>query len=121
VALLAGLILAPGPAPARASIVALPHGAHPVNVNVSFNTQVPLVDLSEETVTAAQRSGRKYVYRMGRDECAILKTVIARTCRLTNLNINTQVQQHNPAQPPRLHISGNATFTISLKEDDAGG
>ncbi len=122
VALLAGLMLAPGLAPAKASIMApFPGGGQPVNVNVGFNTQVPLPDLSEETLAAVQKAGREYVYRLGRSECALLKAIIAKTCRLTNLNINTQIQQHNN-QPPRLHINGNATFTISLKEEaDAGG
>ncbi len=120
VALLAGLALAPGAAPAEASIMALPHGTQPVNVSVGFNTQVPLPDLSEPTLAAAQRAGREYVYRLGRDECALLKAVIAKTCRLTNLNINTQIQQHNSPGAPLLTINGNATFTISLK-DEAGG
>jgi hypothetical protein len=121
-ALLAGLVLAPGAAPAEATIMALPHGTRPVNVSVGFNTQVPLADLSEETLAAAQKAGREYIYRLGRDECALLKAIIAKTCRLTNLNINSQIQQHNTAQPPRLHINGNATFSISLKDAaEAGG
>ena len=114
---LAGLTLAPGAAPAEASILALPHGTQPVNVSVGFNTQMPLPDLSADTLAAAQQAGREYVYRLGRDECALLKEIIAKTCRLTNLNINTQIQQHN--NPPQLYINGNATFAISLK--DAGG
>ncbi len=120
-ALLAGLALAPGAAPAEATIMALNLGTQPVNVSVGFNTQVPLADFSEETLAAAQRAGREYVYRLGRDECALLKAIIAKTCRLTNLNINSQVQQqrHNAAQP-MLHINGNATFTISLKNDGEG-
>ncbi len=119
-ALLAGLALTPGPAPAAASIMAPFDGGQPVNVSVGFNTQVPLPDMSEAALAAAQRAGREYVYRLGRDECALLKATIAKTCRLTNLNINTQIQQHNNAQPPRLHINGNATFTISLKDDGDG-
>ena len=119
-ALLGALTLAPGLAPAEASIMApFPGGGQPVGVNVGFSTQMPLPDLSEETLAAAQKAGREYVYRLGRDECTLLKATIAKTCRLTNLNINTQIQQHNN-QPPRLHINGNATFTISLK-DEAGG
>ncbi len=120
VALLGTLTLAPGLAPARSSIIALPHGAQPVNVSVGFNTQVPLPDLSEAALAAAQRAGRAYVYRLGREECVLLKEIIAKTCRLTNLNINTQIQQHNNAQP-LLYINGNATFTISLKDEVAGG
>ncbi len=116
--LLAGLVLAPGAAPAEATIMALPHGSRPVNVNIGFNTQVTLADLSEETLAAAQRAGREYVYRLGREECALLKAIIAKTCRLTNLNINSQIQQYDNPGAPLLYINGNATFTISLKDED---
>ena len=118
-ALLAGLTLAPAPAPAEASFLAQPFGGQPVNVSVGFSTQVPLPDLSEETLATAQRAGRAYVYRLGRDECALLKATIAKTCRLTNLNINTQIQQHNNPGAPLLYINGNANFTISLKDEAA--
>ncbi len=120
VALFAGLALAPGMAPAEASIMALPLGTQPVNVSVGFNTQIPLPDMSEDTLAAAQKAGREYVYRLGRDECALLKEIIAKTCRLTNLNINTQIQQHNNPGAPLLYINGNATFTISLKDAAEG-
>jgi len=119
VALLAGLVLAPRAAPAEASIMAPFDGGQPVNVSVGFSTQVPLPDLSEETLATAQRAGRAYVYRLGRDECALLKATIAKTCRLTNLNINTQIQQHNNPGLPLLYINGNANFTISLKDEAA--
>ncbi len=121
VALLAGLMLAPGAAPAEASILAPFDGGQPVNVSVGFNTQVPLPDLSEETLATAQRAGREYVYRLGRDECALLKATIAKTCRLTNLNINTQIQQQHNQGAPLLYINGNANFTIILKDEDAAG
>ncbi len=120
-ALLAGLSLGPAAAPAKASILALPHGTQPVNVSVGFNTQVPLPDLSEETLAAAQKAGREYLYRLGREECALLKAVIAKTCRLTNLNVNTQIQQHYNVAQPVLQINGTANFTISLQDEEAGG
>ncbi len=122
-ALLAGLSLGPAAAPAQASILALPHGGQPVNVSVGFNTQVPLPDLREETLAAAQKAGREYLYRLGREECVLLKAVIAKTCRLTNLNVNTQIQQqyHRNAAQPMLHINGTANFTISLQDEEAGG
>ena len=81
---------------------------------------MPLPDLSQQTLADAQKAGREYLYRLGSEECALLIATIAKTCRLTNLNINTQIQQHNPGQP-LLYINGNATFTISLKDDAAGG
>ena len=121
-ALIAGFTLAPAAASAEASILALTRGGQPVNVSVAFNTQVPLPDLSEAALDAAQRAGREYLYRLGREECALLKAVIAKTCRLTNLSVNTQIQQqHRNAAQPLLHINGNASFTIGLKDDEPGG
>jgi hypothetical protein len=117
-ALLAGLALAP--ASAETSILALPYGGQPVDVRVGFNTQMPLPDLSEETLAAAQKAGREYLYRLAHGECALLKAVIAKTCRLTSLNVNSQIQQHTAAQP-LLHINGNANFIINLKRDEEAG
>ncbi len=121
-ALIAGLALAPAAAPAETSVLAPFPGGQPVSVSVAFNIQVPLPDLSEATLAAAQKAGREYLYRLGREECALLKAVIAKTCRLTNLSVNTQIQQQrNNAAQPLLHINGNASFTIGLKDDEAGG
>ena len=117
-ALLAGFLLALAAAPAKATSFAMPHGAQLVNVSVGFNSQLPLPDLGEETLAAAQKSGREYVYRLGREECALLEATIAETCRLTNLNVNTQIEhqyRHNTVQP-HLRINGNATFSITLKD-----
>jgi len=119
VALLAGLALAP--AAAEASILAPFDRGQPVNVNVGFNTQVPLPDLSEETLAAAQKAGREYLYRLGGEECALLLATIAKACRLTNLNINTQIQQHNDPAQPLLYVNGNASFVIGLKDAAPGG
>jgi hypothetical protein len=106
--------------PASATVRSMPlHGAQVVNVSVGFNTQVPLADLSEETLAATQKAGREFIYRMARDECAVLEAIIAETCRLTNLNISTQLQRHNPQNPVMLYINGNATFAIGLKSGEA--
>ena len=102
-------------APAFASNVYAPGGATPVNVSVGFNSQLPLPDLEEETIRAAQLSGREYLYRASSEECTLLLETIAETCRLTNLNINTQVQQHQPGNP-MIYTNASASFTITLKE-----
>jgi hypothetical protein len=94
------------------------HAADVVSVSVNFNTQVPLADLSEETLATSQKAGRKFVYRLARDECAVLKAIIAKTCRLANLNISTQIQNYQNQNPIMLHVNGNANFVISLKDDE---
>lgn len=118
-AILAGAALSSGtvmPALASARSVQL-QGVEVVNVSVGFNTQVPLPDLREDTLAESQKAGRKFVYRMARDECAVLRATIAETCRLANLNVNTQVQSPNQG-PVLLYINGNANFAISLKSGD---
>jgi hypothetical protein len=105
------------PASAGARSMAL-HAADVVSVSVNFNTQVPLADLSEETLATSQKAGRKFVYRLARDECAVLKAIIAKTCRLANLNISTQIQNYQNQNPIMLHVNGSANFVISLKDDE---
>ncbi len=107
-ALLAGLSLGPAAGPAKASILALPHGTQPVNVSVGFNTQVPLPDLREETLAAAQKAGREYLYRLGREECALLKAVIAKTCRLTT-SASTPRSSSSATTPPSRCSTSTAT------------
>jgi len=90
-----------------------------VNVSVNFSTQVPLPDLSEAAIAETQKSGRLSLYRLARDECEVMKSVIAEACRLTNMNISTQIQNYNNQNPVMLYINGNANFTISLKDEAA--
>jgi len=116
-AISAGLGLAP-PA-AGATVLAFPDVEQPVNVSVGFNTQLPLSDLSLEALAETQKAGREYPYRMAQEECPLLEATIAETCRLTSLNINTQIQQHRKAQP-LLNINGNASFSITLKDAAPG-
>jgi hypothetical protein len=106
------------PTSAAAQPTAFPP-ARVVNVAVNFSTQVPLPDLSEAAVEASQKSSRIALYRLARDECAVMKTVIAEACQLTNMNISTQIQNYNNQNPVTLYVNGNANFTISLKDGAA--
>ncbi len=103
--------------PASASAQSPFAPAQVVNVSVNFSTQVPLPDLSEEAVSESQKNGRISLYKLARDECDVMKSVIAEACRLTNMNISTQIQNHHNQNPIMLYVNGSANFTISLKED----
>ena len=92
-------------------------GPEIVNVNVSFNSQVPLADTSDDSIANTQRTGRRFIYRMAVKECAVLKETIAETCRLTSLNVSTNVQNQANRSPVTLNLNGNAQFAISLKSD----
>lgn len=104
--------------PASASNRAMMHsGMQPVNVSVSYNSQFPIADLSEDAVSKAQREGRVMLYRLARSECKLLLSTIAKSCRLTHLNVSTQIQDPGHSNPPRLYINSSATFQITLKGD----
>ncbi len=115
---LAAFALAQLPGAAAAQSMPFPP-ARVVNVSVNFSTQVPLPDLSEAAVAESQKSGRLALYRLARDECDVMKTVIAEACQLTNMNISTQIQNYNNQNPVTLYVNGNANFTISLKDEGA--
>ncbi len=114
----AALVLTQLPGAAAAQSMPFPP-ERVVNVSVNFNSQVPLPDLSEAAVAESQKSGRLSLYRLARDECEVMKSVIAEACRLTNMNISTQIQNYNNQNPVMLYVNGNANFTISLKEEGA--
>ena len=113
---LSATMMAPASASMRSSLL---QGPDIVNVNVSFNSQIPLVDTSDDAIASTQRKGRRFIYRMAVKECAVLKETIAETCRLTNLNVSTNVQLQPNRSPPMLNLNGNAQFAISLKSDNA--
>ena len=103
--------------PASASNRAMMHaGMQPVNVSVSYNSHFPIADLSDEAVSKAQREGRIMLYRLARSECKLLLSTIAETCRLSHLNVSTQIQDPGHSNPPRLYINSSATFQITLKD-----
>lgn len=114
------LLIAAASTPAASSKISrhIP-GHNTVNVNVSLNMTIPLADDSTETIAAAQVDGRKILYRLATTECPILLETIAETCRLTNLNVSTQIRRQNAANPISLYVNGNAQFAISLKAEDA--
>jgi len=110
--------MAPMTSTASASMrSSLLQGSETVNVNASFNSQAPLADTSDEAIASTQRTSRRFIYKMAVRECAVLKETIAETCRLTNLNVSTNVQHPSGNNPAMLNLNGNAQFAISLKSD----
>jgi len=89
-----------------------------VNINVSFDMQMPLAGDDMTTLSDAQIRGRKMIYRQAVTECPVLLDTIAATCRLTRLNVSTRVNRQKAHQDHILHLNGNAQFAITLR--DAG-
>ncbi len=109
------LVAVASPPAASSRIVSPIPGHNVVNVNVSMNMEIPLADANADTMAEAQIQGRKMLYRLATSECPILKETIAKTCRLTNLNVSTQIRRNNNVTPVSLYLNGNAQFAVTLK------
>ena len=105
----------PWGASAKARSISHPGGGE-VSVSVSFSTQMPLDDTSDQTLAGTQKRGRTFIYRMAREECTVLKAIIAETCRLASLNVNARLNNRSSNQPVTLYLNGNARYLISLKK-----
>ena len=90
-------------------------GGQVIKVSVSFNTQLPLADLSVAGLTETQKEGRGFLYRLAQEECAVLKASFAETCRLTSLSVSTQIQQGRNQYPASMKINANASFAVGLR------
>lgn len=87
-----------------------------VNVSVGFSTQMPLDDATDQTLARTQKRGHTFIYRMAKEECAVLKASIAETCRLASLNVSAQLRNPYNNRPVSLYLNGNAQYFISLKK-----
>lgn len=111
----AGLALAGVDADAKARSMSV-HDAGNISVNVSFNTQMPLADMSDKTMAATQKRGRIFVYNMAKQECETLLATIAATCRLVNMSVSAQVRNQHNNNPIYIYLNGNARYMITLKD-----
>lgn len=119
-AILLSTLMLIGPAmasPVEARKMAFPQ-EEVVNVSVSFNSQTPISDLTEETITRVRNEASRVLYEMAKKECALMLEVIAQTCKLTNLNVSTQIQNYNNQAPLQIYINSNANFAITLKGEE---
>lgn len=115
----AALALAGVGGAAEARVMSIQGGGE-VNVNVSFNSQMPLTDMSDKNLMATQRRGRIFVYNMAKGECAILLSTIASSCRLAGLSVSAQVRNMNNNNPAFIYLNGNARYMIMLKDEGGG-
>lgn len=93
-------------------------GAQQVVVNVNFQTQLPIDDLSDEAIVKSQESARALLYKLANKECGLLTATIAKTCRLSGLSINVNMQNRNRSNQALtyLYVKSNARYSITLKD-----
>jgi len=132
VGILAAVFMAAGPAPdeARAQdmvrqgmqmLMQLPDpmpmrdGEETIRVRVRFNIVVPLGGRGSESLARAEARGRAAIYRMAEDECAVLQSTIAATCRMSGIRIRSRARGRHRVPSTSLSVYGNARYAITLK------
>lgn len=118
---LASFTFAAVPADTAAARSATLGGAPPVVVNVNFQTQLPIDDLSDDAIVKSQESARALLYKLANKECGLLTETIAKTCRLSGLTINVNMQNRNRSNQALtyLYVKSNARYSITLKDAPA--
>lgn len=90
-------------------------GEETVRVRVRFNILVPLGDGGSESLARAEAHGRAAIYRMAEEECAVLQSTIAATCRMSGIRIKSRIRSRHSVPTTSLNVYGNARYAITLK------
>lgn len=61
--------------------------------------------------------GRKHLYLMLAKECVVLKETIAETCAIQRASVNAQMRNRSRSKNNGLRISGSASYSIQLKQE----
>jgi hypothetical protein len=85
-----------------------------VQTTVNFFFAGPTGD-GEEAQKLRERA-RRTVYEMAAHECDLLRDVLAKDCRMENVNVGINVnRQFGPQQPEGYSVNGSVNLQITLK------
>jgi len=85
-----------------------------IQVSVNYSLAIPLKSEDEKSQAEALESGRRMLYGIAANECKVLQSTIATTCRIERLNVQSNVHR-NSRSTDQIHVSGNATYRVTLK------
>ncbi len=85
-----------------------------ISVAVNYSLAIPLKSEDEKSQAEALESGRRMLYAIAANECKVLQSTIATTCRIERLNVQSNVHR-NSRTTDQIQVSGNATYRVTLK------
>ena len=112
----AAAVLMVGPAAEQTVPGAEGQGA-PVRIQTSISFFVPGTGADDELPQKIDQA-RKLVYQLATRDCELLRSTIAKDCRLESVNSNIRqndVRLPQMQQPGGYHVSGSIQSVISLK------
>lgn len=107
----------PMPMPGHGRTVAshmMPGASHTVEVSVNYGLSIPIKADDPEAQAQALESARRALYAIASKECTLLLDSIASACQLVRLNVQSNIQRHQPAQPT-AHVGANASYRVTMK------
>lgn len=111
----AGLFLVAAPAAAQTP-ASSSHQEGMVRIQSSVNFFFPGPTGDGEDAQKLRDHARLSVYEMAGRECDLLRTVLAKDCRIENINVNVNGgRQFGPQQPEGYNVNGTVNLQISLK------
>ncbi|WP_309664600.1 hypothetical protein [Tabrizicola sp.] len=100
--------------PALAQDAPTPVAGGPVIISVSYSINAPVASESPEALDQADKDYRRALYARAAKECDDLLATIAAECRITDINVSTQVNSF-PGQPTTLYVSSTVNTEVTLK------
>jgi hypothetical protein len=85
-----------------------------ISVAVNYSLAIPLKSDDEKAQAEALESGRRMLYGIAANECKVLQSTIATTCRIERLNVQSNVHRGSRTTD-QIQVSGNATYRVTLK------
>jgi hypothetical protein len=97
-------------------------GMKGMRISASFQTNVPISGPSDvEAEAKATESARRSLYEVASRECDVITKVFKGSCRITNLNVRSYVQDRGNGLR-QISVSANATYLVVPDgEDDRDG
>jgi hypothetical protein len=86
----------------------------PVRIQNSVNFFVAGPAGDSEEAQKSRDAARRSVYEMAARECALLREVLAKECRIESISINVG-RQYMAQQPEGYTVNGSMNFQITVK------
>lgn len=92
--------------------------SRPIGFRVQVQMQVSLATApgaGVEDQSKQQEAARRALYEMSARECRNLKDTFGGECRLTNLSVNTNIQDRRPAGLETVNATASATYEVAAE------
>ncbi len=86
-------------------------------VTVTFTFPVPLETDDAEQQQKAMQQARRRLYEIADGECRLLLATIANQCRLSRVNVHSNLNRRGADASRQASMSATATYRIELKPE----